>query len=303
MAKRLFRQCALLVLSFAAVAKPALSAEVRGYGINRFEPSEAGSRFFGLESLDYDGELRPAFRLTGDYSHEPQWLYATDGSHRALVSHQLALHANAALVVADRFRFAAGMPFYLSQAGSRIERFDGEYAGPDSANVGDLRLGVDARLVGEPSEPLRLGLGFRFWAPTGSAEDYTGDGEYKLEPRIDIAGSVSLLEYSARLGYLHRGRRQSFVLTPIGDELSFGAGGGVRFLDDALLVGAELQSSWALSDTGDIPDESRVFGALLFGSRYRFRDWEVALGAGPGLSHTAGTPKFRALGSVQWAPK
>ncbi len=293
----------MLVLSFSALATPALSAEIRGYGINRFEPSEAGSRFFGLESLDHAGELRPAFRLTDDYAHQPQWLYATDGSHRALVSYQFAVHADAALVMADQFRFAVSMPFYLFQSGGRIERFDGEYVGPDVASVGDLRLGIDARFVGEPNDPLRLGIGFRFWAPTGSPEDYTGDGEYKLEPRIDIAGSVSLLEYSARVGYLHRGRRQSFALTPIGDELTFGAGGGLRFFDDAFLVGTELQSSWALSDTGEIPDESRIFGALLIGARYRYRAWEFALGGGPGLSHAAGTPKFRALSSVQWAPR
>lgn len=303
MEKRFFRHSALLGLALLAVVEPAQAAEVRGFGINRYEPSEAGSRFFGLESLDHEGKRRLVLRLTGDHVREPQWLYATDGSHRALVDYQFAIHANAALVFADDYRLAVSLPLYLLQSGSTIERFDGTYVGPDSAGIGDVRVALDARLLGEPNGPLRLGLGFRFWAPTGSAEDYTGDGEYKLEPRIDVAGSVSSIEYAARVGYLHRGRRQSFALTPIGDELTFGAGIGLRFLDDALILGPELQTSWALSDTGEIPDETRVLGALLIGGHYRLGNWELGLAAGPGLSHVAGTPRVRALASVQWAPR
>lgn len=303
MAKQVLWRSALLVLSFATFAAPVLSAEVRGFGINRFEPSEAGSRFFGLESLDHEKGLRPTLRLAGDYSHEPQWLYATDGSHRALVEHQFAIHAGASLVVANGIRISTSIPFYISQSGSTIERFDGEYTGPDDAGLGDLRLGLDARFLGKSAAGLRMAIGFRFWAPTGSSRKYTGDGDYKLEPRIDVAGNVSFVEYAARIGFLHRGLRRSFVRTPVGDELTFGLGGGVRLLDGALFVGPELQGAWAVSDTGDIPDESRVFGALLIGARYRLDDWDFGLGAGPGLSHAAGTPKFRALASVQWTPK
>src|SRR5690606_29897444 len=152
----------------------------------------------------------------------------TDGSHRALVEHQFAIHASSALVLADGIRLAASIPFYVSQGGSRVERFDGEYIGPDNADLGDLRLGLDARFLGKRDDMLRMAIGFRFWAPTGSAKNYTGDGDYKLEPRIDVAGTVRFVEWAARIGYLHRGLRRSFVLTPIGDEVTFGIGGGVR---------------------------------------------------------------------------
>lgn len=305
MTKSSFQRSALLLVSLAVgafSARTAEAAEVRGFGIDRFEPSEAGSRWFTLDSLDYEGNLRPAVRLVGDWNHEPQRLYGIDGGHHALVSHQLSLHLGASLTFLDRFRLGVSMPFYASQKGETIERFDGTYVGPNGAAFGDLRVGAEARFFGEPKGPLRLGAGLRFWAPTGSPEKYTGDGKYKLEPHVDVAGGVAMVEYAAKVGYLRRGRHQSFVLTPIGDEVSFALSAGVRLLDDRLLLGAELDGAIAVSDTGDIPDESTVFASVLLGARYSIADFRFGLGAGPGLSHAAGTPRFRGLASVEWLP-
>lgn len=305
MAKSSSQRSALLFASLvvaALTATRAEAAEIRGFGIDRFEPSEAGSRWFTLDSLDYEGNLRPAVRLVGDWNHEPQKLYAIDGSHQALVSHQLSFHLGASLTFLDRFRVGVNVPFFASQKGETIERFDGTYVGPNEAAFGDVRVGAEARIVGEPRGPIRLGAGLRFWIPSGSPEKYTGDGKYKLEPHVDVAGEVTLFEYAAKIGYLRRGRHQSFVLTPIGDELSFALAAGVRLLDDALLLGAEFDGGWAISDTGEIRDESTVFSSLLLGGKYEIDDFRFGLGAGPGLSHAAGTPRFRGIASVEWLP-
>lgn len=291
------------VVAFALAPMPVF-AEARGFGINRFEPAAPDSRWFSLESIDYAGALRPAGEIVGDYDHKPQQAYAKSGAHQAIVDYQLALHAGASLTIRDRYRLSANLPVYVSQSGKTVERFDATYAGPNQAGVGDLRLGADARFLGKPTSPLRLGLGFRFWIPTGSAEKFTGDGKYKLSPYVNAAFELGPLEYAANLGYLHRGRHQSFVLTPIGDEITFGAGVGVRMLEsDALFVGPELQGSYALSDTGEIPNESRLFAALLVGAKYRTGDVRMGLAGGPGLSHAAGTPQFRALASLAWVPR
>lgn len=306
MAISYFRRVLPLSLPLATLAfssLPAEAAEVRGYGINRFEPSEPDSHWFSLESLDFHGKLRPAAKLVFDWNHKPQQAFSTEGRHDAIVEDQLALHLGASLTFAERYRLGASLPFYALQAGHTVERFDGTYVGPNEAAFGDLRLGADARLVGEALGPLRVGIGFRFWLPTGSSEKYTGDGKYKLEPRANIAGEVGFVEYAASVGYLHRGRHQSFVLTPIGDEIHIGLGAGIRLLDGSLFVGPELQSGIAISDTGEIYEESNVLGSLLFGGQYRMKDFFLGLAAGPGLSNAAGTPRFRALASVSWAPR
>lgn len=304
MANQVFHCSAALVAFMTALAStPAMAGEVRGYGMNRFEPSSPSSRWFTLESLDDSGMLTPSAKIVGDFNHAPQKLYAIDGTHHTLVDHQLALHLGASLVWKERFRLGLSLPLYVSQKGETVERFDGTYVGPKGAGIGDLRIGAEARIVGDPSVPFRLGVAFRFWAPTGSPEKYTGDGKYKLEPRVDAAGELGLFEYAASVGYLRRGRHKTYVLTPIGDEISFGVAGGIRLLDDALLLGPELRAAVAVSDTGEIYEKNTLFASLLVGGHYRLSDLNFGLAAGPGLSHAAGTPKFRALASVEWAPR
>lgn len=305
MAKKVLRRVVFLSLSsmlLAFPAPPAEAAEVKGFGINRFEPSGPDSDWFTLESLDFQGKLSPAFKLVGDWNHKPQKAYSIEGGHHAIVDYQFALHPGASLTFANRFRVGASMPFYVLQAGNTVERFDGTYIGPSGAGVGDLRLGVDARVFGEPLDPLRLGVGFRFWLPTGSAENYTGDGKYKLEPRVNLAGEVGVFEYAASVSYLHRGRRQSYVLTPIGDEVRYALGIGLR-ITDAIFVGPELDGAFAISDTGDIYEETTVFGSFLIGGRYQMNDFRIGIAGGPGLSNAAGTPTFRGLVSASWMPR
>lgn len=303
--RKSWRSAILMAKAFALAwaPLPAIAQEVRGFGIDRFEPSEAGSRWFSLDSLDFSGELRPAVEVAASFHHKPQQLYDVDGTHRALIDHQLALRLGASFVFLDRFRVGANLPFYPLQKGEDVDRFDGRYTAPNDAALGDLRLGADARIFGTPGGPLRLGAGLRFWLPIGSADQYTGDGKYKFEPHIDIAGTVPLIEYAGRLSYLHRGNHQSFALSPIGDELGFGLAAGFRLLDDALLLGPELSGAYALSDTGEIYEEARVFASLLVGAKYRLDAFRVGLAAGPGLSHAAGTSRFRAVASLEWLPE
>ena len=74
----------VIVAALLATAGSA-NAQNAGFAVNRFEPSERGSHWFVMESLDFRGNVRPAVGVVGDYQYKPLVIYNTDGSERAAV--------------------------------------------------------------------------------------------------------------------------------------------------------------------------------------------------------------------------
>ena len=72
----------LAPLFFVTFSPYAQAQQAPGFAIDRFDPSERGSEWFALESLDLRGEARLAFGVVGDWGHKPLVLYAPDGSQR-----------------------------------------------------------------------------------------------------------------------------------------------------------------------------------------------------------------------------
>src|SRR3974390_1204427 len=78
-----------MTLGGARVASVLLStsfparAQSQGFAIDRFDPSERGSDWFVLESLDLRGHVRPAAGLVMEYAYRPLVIYNQDGSVRA----------------------------------------------------------------------------------------------------------------------------------------------------------------------------------------------------------------------------
>src|SRR4051812_14169127 len=134
-----------LTVSFLSVAAQAQS-ETEGFALDSFEPSERGSEWFSQDSLDLRGHLRPAIGLVADYGHEPLVIYDANGDEIGpLVEHQLFLHLGASLVLWERLRLAANLPFSPVVKGNDSLVGTQTYPVDDGASLGDLRLSADLR--------------------------------------------------------------------------------------------------------------------------------------------------------------
>ena len=284
----------LATLSTATTAR----AQVPGYALNRFEPSERGSDWFSADSLDLRGKARPAFGVVADYAHGPQYFHA-DGGTRALVKNQTTIHVGGGITVADRLRFAINLPLLVDQSGNDLTANGQRYSAPGkSSALGDLRIAADVRLLGEYGTPFTMALGVRFWAPTGKADSYTGDGKARFSPHLSIAGDVAAFTYALSVGFAYRAPHDSFGSTAIGSELPFLLAVGAKVLDKKLIVGPELYGAAVVSGTGT---EKLPLGMLL-GAHWIAGDFRVGVGGGPGLSHASGTAQLRLLASFEWTP-
>ena len=297
--------CTLACIIAASVALTSTArAQEKGFAVNRFEPSERGSTWFVLESLDMRGRARPALGVVTDYQYRPLAIYERDGSVRAsVISHMLTTHIGGSFVVGDRLRFGVSLPVVLYADGEDAQLGALRYAAPASAqSFGDARLAIDLRLFGAHDGPLTMAVGTQLFLPTGDPASYSGDGSVRAAPRLLAAGNIGAFTYAAKLGTMIRNpETATFANSPVGHEVIYGASAGARVADRRLVVGPEAYGSTTL--TGDSFKTRTTPVEILIGAHYAFvGGFRVGAGVGTGFTRGYGSPQFRALLSLEWSP-
>ncbi|MBX3206694.1 MAG: OmpA family protein [Labilithrix sp.] len=292
---------ALGLFLFGATSSAQAQAQ-KGFVLDRFDPSERGSEWFVLDSLDLRGHLRPsAGGVVGAWAYNPLVAYDRDGNYvLSLVEHQLFVHPGASLVLWNRVRAALSMPIALVQTGEPIVIGTKSYSPPSSA-AGDLRLAADTRVFGSHGGPITGALGATLYLPTGSRDNYTSDGNVRVMPRATVAGDISLFTYSARVGWHYRALTERFERNPLGSELTFGGAAGVRVADRKLVIGPELYGSSILDGRSFLKRRGTPIEVLI-GAHYTLSDFRFGGGVASGLTRGWGTPAMRAFLSAEWTP-
>lgn len=275
---------------------------VSGFSIDRFEPSERGSEWFALDSLDLRGRVRGAAGLIADYGYKPLVYYDADGKEvGTLVKHQLFLHAGASLIVGERLRLSVNLPFAALVKGDDGLAGTQQFTVDEGVALGDLRLSADLRLFGKYRGPITGALGLSVWAPTGGRRAFAGDGKVRVAPHVALAGELARFNYAVRVGFNYRAQDGSFSGAQIGSELAYGIAIGIRAADDRLLIGPELYGSTVVKD-GLFRERGTPLEGV-FGMHYLIANTvRIGAGVGAGFTQGFGTPEVRALGSIEWAP-
>lgn len=293
---------ALALLGGSAAAQESTApVPAEGFALDRFNPSERGSEWFALDSLDLRGHGRAAVGVVGDWARRPLVLYDAEGVARgALVRDQAHLHVGAAVVLWDRLRLGVSAPIAAYQAGEDVTLGGFAFTAPDHAAVGDLRLSGDLRLLGAYGEAFTAAAGVSLFVPSGSREHFSGDGALRFLPRLSIAGDLAPFAYAGQVALHYRAEDGGFGGWATGSEVTWGASAGVRLLDSKLVLGPEIYGS-ALLDGGAL-ETPKAPVELLVGGHYTAGDLRFGVGAGPGLSRGLGEPQLRVVASVEWTP-
>jgi hypothetical protein len=283
---------------------------VEGFDAERFAPSAPGAGWFVMDSLDMHGDLGGALSFAARYARDPLRVRASDGPTTAIVTDS-AYAQIAGAVTWRSWRFSVAFDVPLAVKGRTATIAGYRFTGPDvdlgshPDTLSDVQVGVDTRLLGDPTGAFRLGLGVRLWIPSGKTEEYVTDGTYRGMVRVLFAGDVRWLTYAGHVGVHIRPRDDGGVPgAPRGSELLFGAAAGARFLvgeASRAVVGPELYGATALD--GFFKSEATSAEALL-SARYEGTgntgaQLRIKLGAGLGLGSQFGTPSWRVVFAIE----
>jgi outer membrane protein OmpA-like peptidoglycan-associated protein len=294
---------AMTCAALAGIA-PDAQAQAHGFALDTFDPSERGSDWFSVESLDLRGSWRPAIGVVMDGAYRPLVIYAPDGTIRAsVVRNQIFANPGATLVLWDHLRVGFNVPVAVFQDGHTGVLDGVTFSAPATPAVGDLRFGADLRLVGTYGEPFTLALGARVYVPTGERDNYTGDDAVRLDGRLEAAGDLGVFTYAARVGAQYRNLEETLGGSPIGSQLLFGAAAGFRAFDHALIIGPEVYGATVVSHGATLFARQSTPVDAILGAHITFlRDFRIGGGVGPGLTRGFGSPEVRWLASLEWAP-
>jgi outer membrane protein OmpA-like peptidoglycan-associated protein len=281
-------------------------AEEPGFGgmaLDQLEPPPAGDPFFGVPSPFIGGHVVPRAAVIFDHSQDPLVLTSDSGATGAIVGSQTFLHIDASLALWDRLLVSALLPIAVAQSGDSPMVKGTASESPSSAAIGDLRLGLRVRLLGADDDPFQIGVGAYFHFPTGGSGSYAGEGAVRDTPHLLLGGRIAPIVWSASAGMVIRGSENPSTFT-------YSAGVALELLDGRLQVGPEFFGSTQLQDgsiqvteKAAIDQDMGTNAELLLGGRVRlFGGLVLGAAAGPGLTSAVGTPAFRAVGSVGWAP-
>jgi OmpA-OmpF porin, OOP family len=294
--------------NFAALAllltTTAVAQQNSGFALDRFEPSERGSDWFVLESLDLRGHQRFATGLVLDYAYRPLVIFTADGEDEqsAIVRHQLFGHLGGNVILWERVRFGVNLPIAIFQDGEGGSAAGTVFDSPQHATtVGDLRVSGDVRFAGTYGGPITLAGGLQLFAPIGEQDSFTSDGAVRAVPRLMIAGDAGQMTYAAHLGVAIRARDDAFAGSALGSELTYAAAIGARLDEKRLVIGPELHGTTVVTDSDSFFGRATSPLELIVGGHYQAtRVWRVGAGAGPGLTRAFGTPSLRLLATVEW---
>lgn len=298
---------AALALSAAARAAPARAQDVGDMALNQLDPAPAGDPFVGVPSPFIGGHLVPRAMVLLDHAADPLVLQAETPEGAAegtVVGRQTTLHLGFSLAVMDRLRADLLLPIALAQGGESPPIQEVTFRSPEVPAVGDLRLGVRVRMLGEERSPLQLAGAASIFFPTGPGGLYVGEGAVRLAPQLIVGGRLSFLTWTAMGGAMVRGSEGN------PSSITYGAGVAAVLLDDRLQVGPEIYAATPLQETylrpqnlRSIPREPVTNAEVLLSARARLPlGFQVRAGGGLGLSDAIGTPAFRIVGGIGWEP-
>jgi len=284
--------------------------QAQGFAVDRLYMSAPGGGWFVMDDLDLHGGLGGAMSMTTGYAMKP--LRVTDGSHHLAVVSDQAITDFGFAVTYDRWRLYLNLDAPLLSKGQSGTVGDYRLTAPSfdlgthPDTISDPRIGVDARLLGDPRSAFRLGASAQLFVPNGNRGDYDTDGTFRGMLRMLAAGDHRFVTYAAQLGVHIRPLDDAPTPgSPQGSELLFGVAAGVRLPlsrdgGTVVVVGPELYGETALRSffgTTATGLEGLLTGRLE--TTTRGTKWRVKLGSGGGLDPHFGAPEWRVVVGIE----
>src|SRR5262245_1619579 len=174
----------------AAQDAPAPTIGTTGFALQRFIAPPAGDRLFAVPSPYASGDRTAHVELLLDYASNPLLISRVKGvtDPTGVVTDQMYLHVDATFAILDRFALNLDIPALIVNSGNDPVYRGTTFSSPHNAAMGDIRLGLRARILGNERDLFQIGVEGFLWVGTGTHETFSGDGDVRGMPRLLLGG-------------------------------------------------------------------------------------------------------------------
>lgn len=295
-------RCSVSVLALALWLPIIQVAHAQSLSLERFAPTLDAEGFLGVQGTRTPGPGRTALGVFTHYSASVLKLDGPAGQQIDAVSDRFAGSFSAELGIGSRLALGFALPVILYQAGE---------VGPGEPPLrayapGDPSIALRYRFVGDVASGFMrnddgpgVALQLNGTVPAGYDDAYAGEGSARVE--LQLLGDIHLLSagLGAAIGVRHRFYERSVLDVRLHDEFTFGVA-----LKAPIPPLFPLEGLLELRGATDFRKAGSTALELDLGARYPLaKGWTFQIAAGPGLTSGVGTPSFRVLAGVLFAPE
>ncbi|PIE17443.1 MAG: hypothetical protein CSA66_05835, partial [Proteobacteria bacterium] len=286
----------ILALGVGGLAPADAMAETPNANIEQFTPGGGGHRVWSVETSQVAPAWQPYASLL--FYGERDSLILRAGQHEErLVDNQQVASLGLGIGIADLLQLDLHMPFVVA-----MQSGDTTSMTPISdGGLMDMVVRLRGRIVDNRIGGLGLGATLGATLPVGDADHFRGDpgvgvilgliGDFRA------GGTVVSLNIVARI----RTEETEYLTATFGNELTYALGVDVELAQKIMYLGVELFGRTELDNPFNSVENSSL--EALFGPKWEFiQSFQLQAAAGIGLVQGRGTPDFRFLVGLQWAP-
>lgn len=265
----------------------------QGLDAQSFDPAIDGHDFVNLDDSQV-GPQGPGGGFVFNYAQDPLVFRFTDpetapeGLEEAVLLSSVATFDLLGYYNVSRYRIGIDLP---------VNPFASGYELADGYLIGDLALDAKAELVDRQTAPVGLSLALRGTLPTGNEAAWLGASQPTLGGRAILATGTDVVT-ALNLGF----RTGTTVVDEgftVGSQILAGLGAKVP-LSSQTWLSAEANGRYYINASEPVAG----FGAEALGCLHvnPFEDLVFTIGGGTGLAEGVGTPDFRVVSGLVWAP-
>ncbi len=257
------------------------------------------------------------------YAYRPITLRRAENLSLRPVEHALSLDLVANFGVGERFAVGAALPLFILQKGSAaLPASASKTDKTPSQGLGDLGLTMKGALIRNEGGGFGLAALGGFTLPTGDRASFLGEGAVTASARLLAEYTLLVASAQVSVGYKLRTIHRTWPAEEVGgfrfgDEIPWHI--GVLMRPGILGVDSANRQRWELAahgwfpagpvgpfGSGD-PGSSALTPVLLTASDRievgHYRDAFLLAGVEIGLTQAVGTPAFRGVFGIGWAPR
>jgi OmpA-OmpF porin, OOP family len=290
------------LLAAAGSARAQMPTDERSFDVQLFHAPIGPRSFITLDSARAAQHKQLSVALVSSYQRSPFQITIESNQPELankfdVITHQLTSELAVGMGLFDRFELGVAVPVTFYMKGTDYSTVNGQPNGDlSAAGLGDLRIEAKAQVATFGDDAFAFALLPGGTIPTGDGSKFLGDKSATGRLRAILEYGSESFRTALMTGFVGRAKTESFN-THLGSQFLYGLAAEYKPHKDLALL-AEFAGRVGSTTYVDV-NPAEIDGGMKVALPHMF---SIGVGAGAGINHAIGAPRYRAFLTLGWTP-